>query len=168
MKKILQNYIVDAFLLIILGAVLIVRPNGTLSFICRLFGVIFLVMGTARIAAFAVGSGKKYVSSCLIGVLQVVIGIAIFANTRFFLGIVPYLGGLVIIVSAVVSLVRQRRMRSTGKSFRATSALAGTAIVLGVVVMLNPASIAALITRIMGAALILVGVTMPFFPPEES
>ena len=166
MGNISENFMVEAVLFVILGLVLVVRPEGSLGFICKLFGVILLGMGAFRIITYARGREKRKTAPFVIGIIQLAFGAGMLARTRFFIGIVPYVAGIVILCVAVISLIRSLRTSRKGKSSRAATVFSIAAIILAGVVIANPVQISSMITRIIGIGLIFVGVSMPFSPPR--
>lgn len=163
--KLLKNYLIDAILLLVLGVILLVRPNETELLLIRLFGLLALILGAIKIIGFLTEKEKedRNVPRFLLGILEVVCGIALLATPNVFLAAVPIIAGIVIVLGALLSLAQAvRLLRSGEQKPLATPAfiLAIVTLVLGVIVLLHPTVVANVIVRLIGLAMLVEGAAL--------
>ena len=161
MKTLFRNYLADAVLLILIGLFLFIRPYGTLAFVCRLMGIVLLVMGAVKGAAYYRYEADRSLTSFLIGVLQCLVGIALIIRPAYFISLFPLVAGLVIAYGAVVSIAKLVELRKYGlELYPPEMMMAVVTLILAVIVILHPAMISVSITQIIGVGMILEGLTL--------
>ena len=161
MKSILRNYIIDAILLILLGAFMLIRPFQAMMLVIRLVGVILLIMGAAKLIVFLRYREERSSWSLMVGIVQAVTGIIFLGKPVLFVGIYTLVWGIIIAYGAVVSLVELMRVRTYDVAlYTPAIILAILTLILAVVVILHPAIIAAYITQLIGISVIVEGLSL--------
>ncbi|MBR2529384.1 MAG: DUF308 domain-containing protein [Blautia sp.] len=161
MKSILRNYIVDAFLLILLGIFMLLKPNHAMDFVIRVAGAVHIIMGAAKTILFIRDQEERSVFVLMLGVLQIVLGIVLLANPALFAGIYTMAWGIIIAYGAVVSLAELVRVRKYDVSlFTPAIVLSLVTLVLAIVVILHPGIVAKYITQLIGISVIVEGVSL--------
>ena len=163
MKSLINNYIMDALLLIAAGLILLFRPSGTLEFFCTAFGIILLIMGVGKVLAYFLKKDPYEYrrSSFCVGILQIVAGIWLLVSPGFFIGFFPFVAGLVIAYGAVISLIEAislRRLQVSGAG--AATVMSLITLAMALVVIMHPAMITEIIVQVIGVALVVEGATL--------
>ena len=163
MKRYLKNYLLDAVLLIILGLYLLLKPGNTLTLFFRLLGLMLLIVGTVKTIRFFREKKRSMQDTValIIGAIQLIFGLWLMISPGFLIRFVPIVAGIVIVYGALISLIQAIRAKQNGVS-GATLALIFSVVtlVMGVLVVLHPAGIAAIIVQFIGVSLIAEGVTI--------
>ncbi len=163
MKNLLKSYIFTGIVLIILGGFLLFRPETTLHFVIRLFGILLLVVGGVTILAylFRRNSPETTSFSIAIGILEVLGGIILLVKQDFFVGIVPMVAGIIMMMGGIVSLYHAFTIRQYEYSLKKPSIASSlVTLILGLVILLNPVFISKIIVQLIGIGLLIEGATL--------
>ena len=163
MKKLMKNTLVDAFLLIVLGIVLLIKPSGTLEIIFRIIGVTLLVMGAVRIISFFTrkDEAERSVPALIVGIAQAVIGLLLIAKPDLLISVWYMVAAALIGYGAIVSLIRAvKQMNAKVPGAVATLVLSIATLVLAIVVFINPAAFAAFYMQLIGISFIVEGAAL--------
>ncbi len=141
----------------VIGIILIVKPNEAVSIVSILCGATIILLGAgAWVSYFA-----KFRSTLLavLGTMAVVAGIVICVNYESIISAVIFLFGLFIIISGVVDLVSAIEARRNDlKSWILTLFSSAAIIILGLIVVVNPFDSIVLLTRLLGVGLVVYAV----------
>lgn len=146
---------------LILGIVLLVWPERTLSIVAILLGINFLVVGIVRLALsiFTAGvSAGLRVLNILFGILLVILGIVAIKNSaaaaEFLVILVVVVIGIGWIVEGVLALVESGKALSRGWAIT----FGIISILAGIVVLVLPEASAFWLMLITGIALVVLGI----------
>ncbi|MBO4297609.1 MAG: DUF308 domain-containing protein [Clostridia bacterium] len=141
----------------LLGLLLVVWPGATLTLVCRLAAIaLLLVAATGIYTWWKEKSTKPAGLGRLLGsVAALAVGLWILFNTAAFEKLIPTVLGIVMIVFGATELYKAFK----GGKNPVTMALAGVAIVLGLIVAFNPFSAIKVTIVCAGIALIYTAVT---------
>ena len=161
-KKLLSNYLFDGILLIILGIIILVWPDGSRKILCIAIGIVLGIMGIIKCITYFVNkNGDHQVKDLLIGILQLGCGIALIAASDFFITVFQYITGIILVYGAIVMLVQAYRSRGEKKSKMILSIVfACITIILAIIIFINPASFGTFMTQLYGISLIVAGLAM--------
>ncbi len=152
-----KNNILSLVIVGLLGLFLIFWPNASMTIACKLAGVALLLVAVAGVYTWLkTKSSKPSDLARLVGsAAAAIIGLWILFNTSAFEKLIPVVLGLVMIVYGAIELYKAFK----GGKNPISMALAGGAIVLGLIVAFNPlgATKAAIICA--GVALVYTAVT---------
>ena len=165
MKKIMESYLFDAILLVVVGVVLIVYPQGSLDFMIRWAGILLLIMGAAKLLLYLIRSESRETSDLVISILQLLCGIIMLRKPEFIKSIVPFVAGLFIAWGAIYSLYKAFKWRKLKiPAIRSVVVLSiitlVVALIAGIYMIKNPAAVSGFVTRLVGIGVLLEGVTM--------
>lgn len=102
-----------AFLYIVLGIVLLVKPSELTRLFCVFVGIAALLYGGVRLFSYLhrKESESAFQTDLILGVILLVIGIICLVRPRIILSILPFILGIVILLDAVNILQRSFRLR---------------------------------------------------------
>ena len=156
-----KNWLLDAIVLIALGLILLLWPNGTLNTVFRLIGIGLLVLGAVRVLAFFLKKDKTDRSAIdlIIGIVQIALGIFLLAKPGFFVAFFPAVAAVLLACGAVVMIVRALRQRKYSRAGAALNLVLGIiTLVLTLVILAHPVFLADILVQAAGIAMIAEGV----------
>ncbi len=156
-KKNGKNNILSLVIVGLLGLFMIFWPNASMTIVCKLAGVALLLVAAAGVYTWLkTKSTKPSDLARLIGsVAAAVAGLWILFNTGAFEKIIPVLLGVVMIVYGALELNKAFK----GGKNPVSMALAGGAILLGLIVAFNPLGATKAAIVCIGIALVYTAVT---------
>ena len=162
MKDALKSYLFDGILLILLGLVLLIFPDTSLSTFCMVAGVVLAIMGLVKIIFFAANlGGVRRGVDIPIGLAQIALGVALIVKPGFFISLFQIVVGVILVYGSLLMVTRAFRLREVrGPLFTLSIVFGVLTLVLGVVILVNPAQTAAFIVQLMGAALVVEGLSL--------
>ena len=162
LKSIKTNILGSAVLCIILGIVLMVYPDTSLTLVCQAVGVIVLVTGIGFIISHIRGGlfSLFYKLDLILGLLFLILGVYILMNPWGLLSIIPVVFGVLLIYHGISDLGQAMELRKyEADRWWISIIIAVITIVLGVVIMSNPFGTIDMLMRIIGVCLIYDGLS---------
>ena len=148
---------VIAFIYLILGIVLLLFPEQTLSIATRIIALAIMVFSAIDIFLFIFKKEEKYSTDYFYFILSIVgIGLAIsmLVSPTWIIAVINIVVGIVLIVNGIGNLSTTIRIRKNDRIWWAFSIVPILTFVLGFVIMANPVGMAKFMTRIEGISLI--------------
>lgn len=141
----------------IIGIILLVKPDESVEFISILCGATVIMLGVGAWISYFTKFRSTFLA--ILGTLAVVAGIILCVKYRSIISAVLFLFGIFVLVGGVVDLVSALEARKNDlKSWIISVVMAVIAIVLGLLVIINPFNSVMALTRILGAGLIVYAV----------
>lgn len=141
----------------IIGIILLVRPDESVEFISILCGATVIMLGVGAWISYFTKFRSTFLA--ILGTIAVVAGIILCVKYRSIISAVLFLFGIFVLVGGVVDLVSALEARKNDlKSWIISVVMAVIAIVLGLLVIINPFNSVMALTRILGAGLIVYAV----------
>lgn len=162
LKSIKTNILGSAVLCIILGIVLMVYPDTSLTLVCQAVGVIVLVTGIGFIISHIRGGlfSLFYKLDLILGLLFLVLGVYILMNPWGLLSIIPIVFGVLLIYHGISDLGQAMELRKyEADRWWISIIIAVITIVLGFLIMSNPFGTIDMLMRIIGACLVYDGLS---------
>lgn len=142
---------------LVIGIVLIAKPNEAVQFVSILCGATVILLGAgAWISYFT-----KFKSTILaiLGTLAIIAGIILCVEYKSIISVVLFLFGVFVLVSGVVDFAAAiDAKRNDMKSWIVSLLMAVATIILGVLVIVNPFDSIVVLTRLLGVSLIVYAV----------
>lgn len=137
----------------VIGLVLLIWPNESITAVSILTGVTTILLGvTAWISYFA---KEKSIILATAGTVCIIIGIIICVKYQSIIAILLFLFGIFITISGAVDLITSFYSRAGGLGTWCVSTVLSLAVlILGVVIMVNPLHTSQALVRLVGAGLI--------------
>lgn len=146
---------------LVIGLVLIIWPANALIYLVITIGILFLVPGLIAIFSYLLRNKKRYPDARfpLTGAGSVLFGILLLAMPEFFVNILMYLLGFILVlggIQQIVSLVSARKWGRVPGGFYIIPILI---LICGIIVLFNPFQAAATALVILGIASMVYGVS---------
>lgn len=160
MKKITVNYfILRVVSAILLGMVLLLNPNAV-NYVVITIGVLFIIPGLLAFVNYLFSAREKRPESVYMfaGLGSLLLGIALVAAPDFFIKILMYILGAVLVVGGIeqfVVLFRARKFTPVAKGFYIIPTLL---FIMGVVVLFDPIKTTQTIFMFIGATCLVYGI----------
>ena len=162
LKRIKTNAILSALLYVVIGLVLLLRPELSTSVLCTALGIVLILRGLSDILDFVFHKdGSLYYSLRLIGgIVIAAVGVWLVSKPTLIAVLVPRVIGLLILFHGCSNLGDTLKLRKN-KSSQSLAALilSGITLALGVLLVVNPFAAFATVVRVIGAVLIYDGVS---------
>ena len=174
MKEKIQNFIsvygLDGILLIALGIFMMIWPRASLRVVCILIGVILIILGAARLLQhFSPKYEDESRYSLLIGIIQLVLGIALIAASGFFITIFPVLAGIVMLYGCIMMFMKAYNLRDIkGSAYYSSLIFAIVILIVGIIMIINPVGTISFIVRMAGLGLVIEGISMVLLMRKKS
>ncbi|MCH3973196.1 MAG: DUF308 domain-containing protein [Oscillospiraceae bacterium] len=151
----------NPILYILLGILLIAAPSGTLKVIAIIIGVILAVLGISNVIAYCSHRTDALApkNSLVLGIIQIVLSIIIFACMKSVISVMPFILGLLIVINGVREFMdAPDAFQIEKKKGWMVILFAVINVILGIVMMANPFSTAVVLVRAVGIGLCISGV----------
>lgn len=162
LKSIKVNILGSAALCIVLGIVLVVYPNTSLTFVCRAVGAIVLITGLGLVFGY-LKSGKAFwygKIELVFGTILVILGGFVVLYPLGIISIIPIVFGILLIYHGIANVRQAFELHQyNDKRWWLPVMIAASTIVLGIVIMNNPFDTIEMLMRIIGACMIYDGLT---------
>ena len=161
-KSIKFNILGSATLCLILGIVLVVYPNTSLTLVCRAVGVIVLFTGLGLVFGY-LKSGKEHwygKIELVFGTILAIVGGFLVLRPLGLISIIPIIFGILFIYHGLANMRQALELRQyKDKGWWLPVLIAATTIILGIFIINNPFKTIDVVMRIIGACLIYDGLT---------
>ena len=162
MSKVINNYLLDGIILILIGVVLLVWPQETLNLAVRIIGGAVAAMGACKLLMhFIKKEEERKIGKLLIGILQVVLGIVLLLKPELFISFIPVIVGVLLLYGGIVLLPAAWKARKNDTNNAKIALIISVVyILLAVICFVNPAAFAAYIMKFNGIVLIFEGLSI--------
>ena len=162
LKRIKTNAILSALLYVVIGLVLLLRPELSTSALCTALGIVLILRGLSDILDFVFHKdGSLYYSLHLAGgIVIAAVGVWLVTKPTLIAVLVPRVIGLLILFHGCSNLGDTLKLQKN-KSSQSLAALilSGITLALGVLLVVNPFAAFTTVVRVIGAVLIYDGVS---------
>ena len=161
-QKMNQFAIVQSIISILLGLFLLLWPQTTLITIVYLFGIYLAVLAIINfISYWRNKNGNSYFNSDLIsGILQGILAVVIFIYPTIIIGILPFIAGMIILLSSVLNLTRGLEIRSSNKKgWLFVLLISILTAIFGIIIIINPFAGAVTFVMLYGIMLLVKGIS---------
>lgn len=159
-EKIRKDVVWSSIAYLIIGFILLIKPGTALVTIVHILALLAVVMGVVSLVTYfkdkySVGNG-----GVIKGIVYFFIAAFLYFGAGFIISIVPFILGLLIVISGIVKLQEALDMMKYRADGSVTVlVIAILSLVLGILILINPFGTAELLFRIIGIALIYNGVS---------
>lgn len=160
MKKVTINYftlrIISA---IVLGVILLLNPSAV-NYVVVTIGIIFIIPGLLAFVNYLLSSQEKRPDTVYIfaGLGSLLLGLALVVVPDFFITVLMYILGTVLVLGGIeqlVVLLRARKFTDVARGFYFTPLLL---LIAGIIVLINPFKTAQTIFMLIGAMCLVYGI----------
>lgn len=155
MQKFKNGSYLTMLIMLAVGVLFLIYPGGTLKIAVRILGAGLLLLGAVGIALPLIRKEELVVSAAVAAVVELIVGVVVLASPGFVISLFPAIMGILIALYGLADLIDAlNRKRAGAGNWKAAIVLAAVAIVLGVVVLVNPFKTMSVLVRIAGVILI--------------
>lgn len=163
MKRLENGLSVGAIIMSVLGLILLIFPSLTNKIIVYAISLALIVYGVYRVIRYL----RKEVdiaatgSDISVGLICIVTGLFMLGYSKVVIGILPFLFGLALIFGGAISVQSSFDMKRFGSPRWTYHLLVGIAFAIaGVVALRDPFASAMVLTRFVGAGMLIEGIYM--------
>lgn len=156
MSKIIRSSMFSSIALAVLGALLFFQSELTIVSISYIIGAVLVGIGLAAIIKFVNNLNKdiKNELDMIYGTVTVVLGIIVISNPKAIASIIPFVLGILIIISSAAKLQYGLELRKGNNDlWTGTVILSSITLLCGILLIFNPFAGAEFITKVVGILL---------------
>ena len=161
MAKFLKSSFFSSIVLTILGVLLFFKAEITIVSISYVIGGILVAIGTIALIKYLnnLNKGIKNEMDIVYGIGTIILGIIVISNPKAIASIIPFILGLVIIISSSAKLQLSIQMKNIqSKAWISTTIMSIVTLMCGIILVFNPFAGAKFITKIIGIILLVYGI----------
>ncbi len=162
LKKVKLNYIIEAVIMIAIGAILIFWTKASLVIMARVLAILLFLVGAVFIISYFFRKEKGLIVSggFIFGVIVAAVGLWIFFKPDAFTDLIPKLFGVFILISGLMNLGQTISLVSYKYSLWWISLLLALGTIgMGAFLLFNPKDAKEIAVMIIGLFLVYDGVT---------
>lgn len=142
---------------VIIGMVLLIRPDEALQFVSLVCGITVLLLGIGCWVTYFAKNNSIFMA--VVGTLALIVGIVVCVKYKSIISILLFIFGIFLIISGVIDFISAIDAKRNDMSSWVVSLVMALAIVVaGIVITVNPFSSIVFVTRLLGGALIVYAV----------
>lgn len=162
LKELKWDALLSSLLYVLIGVVLLLFPDTTARTLGYLVGSIAVIAGAVSMICYLLREAHQnyYRNDFLYGLVGIVIGCFIFYKVDLIISLIPFILGLLVVVSGCSKLqdvIDMKRMKYG--NWMIMLAVAAVNVIFGIVMLRNPFSTAAILLQVIGAGLIFSGLS---------
>lgn len=164
--KELGGDLISAVIYIVLGIMLLLNPDASLSLICTIIGISAVAYGALNILLYFIRRGDEDSSRFTLpmGIAFVAVGVFCLAAPKVVLSILPLIFGIVLLIDGAGKLGHSLELRKLGFARWGTIAVVGVIIlILGIVLVTRPYEAVQDVARFFGAMITADGIIGIYF-----
>ena len=159
LKRIKADVILSALLCVVLGVVLIIWSDETISAICMLLAFGLIVMGVVNLVGYFTNHRLTSFNGML-GLILVLVGIWLFARPEYIAMIIPIVIGVMLAVHGISDIKMAFETKANGyEKWWSPMILGIISLALGIICIVNAFGVVSLAMKFIGVALIYDGIS---------
>lgn len=156
-----RNYILISLGMLAFGILLFLMPEDSMKTICFIFGIFLLVYAVIHLVMYFFGNREDPFQrfDLMIGVIALVGGGFVLIKWKFIMMILPVALGIFIAISGLTSLATAFDLKRNGyKRWWIVLFFSLIGAILGIILIVNPFSLAKTLTIFMGVAFVIISI----------
>ena len=159
LRRIRINFVLTAILPLILGILLITSPGAAMRTVFLLVGWTLVISGAASLLTALLSRGQPVGQGDLVlGLVQVATGLVVLMRPGFLMSLAGIVVGFVLLIHGIHDIQHARESKALGYEWKISMGVGIAAVVMGIIVMVNPFSTLETLLRIAGVFLLVDGV----------
>lgn len=159
LRRIRINFVLTAILTLILGILLITSPGAAMRTVFLLVGWTLVISGAASLLTALLSRGQPVGQGDLVlGLVQVATGLVVLMRPGFLMSLAGIVVGFVLLIHGIHDIQHARESKALGYEWKISMGVGIAAVVMGIIVMVNPFSTLETLLRIAGVFLLVDGV----------
>ena len=156
LKKMFTLSIFSSIVLIVIGLLLFLKPEGALKTLAYVIGGLILVFGIFGVARYTKSEKKGFNFDLVYAILSFIAGLIIIINYETLMSIIPIVLGIWIVINSAIKIQYSFYIKSnTSKKWVATLVMSLITLVCGIILLFNPFEIVKTVTRVVGLFIML-------------
>ena len=158
LRRIRINFVLTAILTLILGILLITSPGTAMRTVFLLVGWTLVISGAASLLTALLSRGQPVGQGDLVlGLVQVATGLVVLMRPGFLMSLAGIVVGFVLLIHGIHDIQHARESKALGYEWKMSMGVGIAAVVMGLIVMVNPFSTLETLLRIAGVFLLVDG-----------
>lgn len=158
LRRIRVNFVLTAILTLILGILLITSPGTAMRTVFLLVGWTLEISGAASLLTALLSKGQPVGQGDLVlGLVQVATGLVVLMRPGFLMSLAGIVVGFVLLIHGIHDIQHARESKALGYDWKLSMGVGIAAVVMGLIVMVNPFSTLETLLRIAGIFLLVDG-----------
>ena len=158
LRRIRLNFALTAVLTLILGVLLISSPGTAMRTVFLLVGWTLVISGAASLLTAIFSKGQPVGQGDLVlGLIQLATGLVVLMRPGFLMSLAGIVVGFVLLIHGIHDIQHARESKALGYDWKLSMGVGIAAVVMGVIVMINPFSTIETLLRIAGIFLLVDG-----------
>jgi len=160
MKKTINYFILRAIFAALLGVLLILSPQNAIFFVVITIGILFMIPGALSLITYFTSEKAKRpeMPFLLAGIGSLLFGIVLVSVPNFFVSVLMYILGIILIIGAIEQIVVLIRARKTATVPFAFYLIPLLILAAGVLVLFNPFKTAETLFILIGVTCLIYGI----------
>ena len=159
LRRIRVNFVLTAVLTLILGMLLISSPGTAMRTVFLLVGWTLVISGAASLLTAVFSKGQPVGQGDLVlGLIQLATGLVVLMRPGFLMSLAGIVVGFVLLIHGIHDIQHARESKALGYEWKLSMSVGIAAVVMGVIVMVNPFSTVETLLRIAGVFLLVDGI----------
>ena len=159
LRRIRVNFVLTAVLTLILGILLISSPGTAMRTVFLLVGWTLVISGAASLLTAIFSKGQPVGQGDLVlGLIQLATGLVVLMRPGFLMSLAGIVVGFVLLIHGIHDIQHARESKALGYDWKLSMGVGVAAVVMGVIVMVNPFSTLETLLRIAGVFLLVDGI----------
>ena len=155
LRRIRVNFVLTAILTLILGILLISSPGTAMRTVFLLVGWTLVISGAASLLTAVFSKGQPVGQGELVlGLIQLATGLVVLMRPGFLMSLAGIVVGFVLLIHGIHDIQHARESKALGYDWKLSMGVGVAAVVMGVIVMVNPFSTIETLLRIAGVFLL--------------
>ena len=158
-RRIRLNFLLTSVLSCILGLLLITSPGAAMRTVFLLVGWTLVISGVASLLTALLSGGQPVGQGELVlGLVQLTTGLVVLMRPGFLMSLAGIVVGFVLLIHGIHDIQNARERKALGYEWKLSMGVGIVAVVMGIIVMVNPFSTMETLLRIAGIFLLVDGV----------
>lgn len=160
-QKLRNSYIAIAVAYVVFGLGLLLKPEASTTLICYAVGSLCIIYAAATLIKYFTDSVQRYYiePNFILPVILGVFGLVTVIRPAIIISILPFIVGIILVVSGVVKLQDCLSLKKFGYArWQVVLAFALISVAFGVVILLNPFGTGLLFIRMVGLFFVVDGI----------
>lgn len=161
MGKFLKSSLLSSAILAIIGGMLTFHSEFAVLSISYIIGAVLVAIGVLAIFEYikSMNEPKKNELDIVYGIVTIIMGILVISNPETIVSIIPFVVGIIVIISSAAKLQYSIELRNRDQDFwLSTMIISILTLLCGVLLVFNPFKGAELFTKTIGILILVYGV----------
>lgn len=157
-NQMIRNTIITSLFLMIIGVLLIAKPEEILTMISIVLGVGIMIVGIFGFLNYAndLKEGRTMSMDIIYGIICVIVGALLIINTKIFASILPIVLGIWMVINSIIKAQYTLLLKDEGNSnWKITLIFSVLTLACGILFIFNPFKTASMFMQIFGAIMVI-------------